>query len=255
MDNEGYEMAVLSKAAYDFYYENIEVANKELQAYGFGDYKIDEEHSDEDSVTIVKPDGSVIISYRGTDFSNPRDLLADVQILMGVHSNPLMEPLHAWNRFNDANLKYHLVKEKHGEPMLTGHSLGGAQALHVARKNNAKSIVFNPGSSPFAEPFHYYLTNDKAQTIYTTGDDIISYSSYLFDKNDNLIVVPRKDTDLYYSHQLINFLPSRKLDKEVPMWMNPINIETREMVSVCELYPELCYQRHVIRQVGRRTTS
>ena len=85
--NEQEEYAVLSKVAYDVYYGDVELADEELRAYGLP-YRVDVEHSDRNSVTIVKPDGSAVISYRGTDFTNPSDLLADFQILMGVHSNP-----------------------------------------------------------------------------------------------------------------------------------------------------------------------
>ena len=46
------------------------------------------------------------------------------------------------------------AKEKYDDVTLTGHSLGGQLALHTARRHDAQSIVFNPGSSPFAEPFH-----------------------------------------------------------------------------------------------------
>ena len=238
MDEQG-EYAVLSKAAYDVYYGDVDLANKELEAYGLP-YKIDEEHSDRNSVTIVKPDGSAVISYRGTDFTNVADLLADFQILMGVHSNPLMQQQNAMNRFEDASVKYEKVEAKHGQPKLTGHSLGGAQALHVARKYGGDAVVFNPGSSPFAEPFHTLLSNDKPQTIFTTGDDPISYSSYMFDRNDRVILVPRKDRENFYSHSLVNFLPARVSRIDPPVYLDSIDMETQERISLCELYPDLC---------------
>ena len=230
-------MAILSKAAYDFYFGDHQLAKEELEAYGLP-YRFDEEHSDTNSVTIIKSDGSAVISYRGTDFSNPSDLLADFQILSGVHSNPWMQQMNAMNRFEEANSKFLKVKERYGEPKLTGHSLGGTQALNVARKNNGNAIIFNPGSSPLAEPFHYLLNNDKPQTIYTTGDDLISYSS-LFG-NDNVIIVPRKNKDQYYSHSLVNFLPARVTKSEPPRYLDGINIDTRERIKICELFPELC---------------
>ena len=73
MDEQG-EYAVLSKAAYDYFY-NHELAKEELKAYNLP-YTFDEEHSDSNSVTIVRPDGSVIISYRGTVPSNPSDIIS-----------------------------------------------------------------------------------------------------------------------------------------------------------------------------------
>jgi len=60
--NEQEEYAVLSKAAYDWYHGEHDLAKEELQAYGLP-YRFDTEHSDANSVTIVKPDGSAVVSY------------------------------------------------------------------------------------------------------------------------------------------------------------------------------------------------
>ena len=236
MDEQS-EMAVLAKSAYDWHEGDHELAQKELEAYGLGAYHFDIEHSDDHSVTIVRPDGAVI-SYRGTDFSNPSDLLADFQILAGVHSNPWMHQMHEMNRFQQARDKYEAVKTKHSNLILTGHSLGGAQALHVARAYDENAIVFNPGASPFSEPFHALLSNDRPQTIYTTGDDLISISSYL--SKDNVVTVPRRDPKKYWSHSLVNFLPLRDVQAPVPTFLRPVHKETYETGSFCQIYPELC---------------
>lgn len=231
------EYAVLSKASYDFYYGHHKEARAELDAYGFENYRIDEDHSDGNSITIVRPDTSAVISYRGTDFTSASDLLADWQILVGLHSNPFMEPLNPSNRFEEASQKYERVKEKYPNVSLTGHSLGGAQALHVARRHSADSYTFNPGASPFAEPFTL-LTSDRPQTVFTTGDDFISYASYL--SKDHIITVPRKDKMQYYSHSLVNFLPPRVSHKKPPDYLDSIHKETYERINMCDLFPELC---------------
>ena len=220
--NEQEEYAVLSKAAYDWYHGDHDLAKEELEAYGLP-YRFDTDHSDANSVTIVKPDGSAVLSYRGTVLSNPSDLLADFQIVMGVHSNPWMQQMNAMNRFEEASRKYERVQEKYGNVKLTGHSLGGSQALATARRHSADAIVFNPGSSPFSEPFHYLLSDDKPQTIYTTGDDPISYSSYLFDRNDKVILVSKKERSGYSTHSLINFLPPRRNRRE-PEYLQPVAV-------------------------------
>ena len=61
--------------------------------------------------------------------SNPSDLLADFQIVMGVHSNPWMQQMNAMNRFEEASRKYERVQEKYGNVKLTGHSLSAHQVL------------------------------------------------------------------------------------------------------------------------------
>ena len=66
MDEQA-EYAVLSKAAYDFFHGGEALAQAELQEYGLGDHSIDEALSDDHAVVITRPDGSAVVSYRGTD--------------------------------------------------------------------------------------------------------------------------------------------------------------------------------------------
>ena len=77
MDEQA-EYAVLSKAAYDFFHGGEALAQLELQEYGLGDHSIDEALSDDRAVVITRPDGSAVVSYRGTDHMS--DLAPDFQI-------------------------------------------------------------------------------------------------------------------------------------------------------------------------------
>ena len=77
MDEQA-EYAVLSKAAYDFFHGGEALARSELQEYGLGDHQIDEALSDNRAVVITRPDGSAVVSYRGTDHMS--DLAPDFQI-------------------------------------------------------------------------------------------------------------------------------------------------------------------------------
>ena len=61
--NEQEEYAVLSKAAYDWYHGEHDLAKEELQAYGLP-YRFDTEHSDANSVTIVNQTGCSCIASR-----------------------------------------------------------------------------------------------------------------------------------------------------------------------------------------------
>ena len=190
MDEQA-EYAVLSKAAYDFFHGGEALARSELQEYGLGDHQIDEALSDDHAVVITRPDGSAVVSYRGTDAMS--DLAPDFQIALGYHHNPMLQSMGAaasqWagDRFAGARSRFTEAKKKHDRVTLTGHSLGGTLALHSARHHGARAIVFNPGSSPLAEPFHAAVCStidcgySKRQRIYSTGRDPISLSSYLFD--------------------------------------------------------------------------
>ena len=250
MDEQA-EYSVLSKAAYDFFHGGEALAQSELQEYGLGDHRIDESLSDGNAVVITRPDGSAVVSYRGTDHIS--DLAPDFQIALGYHHNPMLQSMgaaasqFAGDRFADARSRFGEAKKKHGSVTSTGHSLGGTLALHAARHHDAKAIVFNPGSSPLAEPFHAAVCStidcgySERQRIYSTGRDPISLSSYLFDRaTDDVISVPSKDRGDLLSHGLIHFLPRRMGVSTAPTYLDPVTIGTGERVPFCQAFPELC---------------
>ena len=92
MDEQA-EYAVLSKAAYDFFHGREALTQLELQEYGLGDHSIDEALSDDRAVVITRPDGSAVVSYRGTDHMS--DLAPDFQIALGYHHNPVLQSMGA----------------------------------------------------------------------------------------------------------------------------------------------------------------
>jgi pimeloyl-ACP methyl ester carboxylesterase len=249
MDEQA-EYSVLSKAAYDYFHGGEALAQSELREYGLGSYGIDDGLSDEHAVVITRPDGSAVVSYRGTDHIS--DLVPDFQIAMGYHQNKMLQRMGAAasyvasDRFADARSRYTKAKEKYDDVMLTGHSLGGQLALHTARRHGAQFIVFNPGSSPFAEPFHAAMCSafdcgyTKTQRIYSTGYDPISISSYLFDRaTDDVIPVAPKEHGDILSHGLVHFIP-RRVTGNAPAYLDGVVAATGERVAFCELFPELC---------------
>ena len=127
--------AQLSKAAY----------GKEDPAHG---YQLDTELSNRDRKVYHK-DGKAVVAYRGTNLSGSkdrfRDLAADGLIALGL--------TNASKRFKGANDTADKALQKYGKEnvSLTGHSLGGSQALHVAKKHkdlNLETHAYNPGISP-----------------------------------------------------------------------------------------------------------
>jgi pimeloyl-ACP methyl ester carboxylesterase len=249
MDEQA-EFSVLSKASYDYFHGGEALANSELREYGL-DYTIDSELSDSRAVVITRPDGSAVVSYRGTDHVS--DLVPDFQIAMGYHSNPLYQRVgavaaHVVNdRFADARDRYARAKKKHGSDVsVTGHSLGGSLALHTARAHGGKAVVFNPGSSPLAEPFHaaYCTAFDcgyaERARIYSTGRDPISLSSYIFDQaTDDVVKVAPKDRGDYFAHGLVHFLPRRRTGVH-PTYLDPVDTVGGGVVPFCVVFPELC---------------
>lgn len=268
MDSDGHEHAVLAKTAYDYYLESPDFAQKELEEYGFDEYMIDEAFSDDHAVTIVKPDGSAVIAYRGTHFSvddsmTDRDLMADALIATGYHRSPKMQYAvnHLANvigtetRFQRAENHYKKVKEMYPDVTLTGHSLGGQLSSYVGRKHGEKTYMYNKGSSPIVDPFFAGTGKFPNHKHYTTGTDPISYGA-TFDTSEEIIDIPDPDEyNDYITHSLNYFLPKRKGRKVVdiggnevltrsnePEYLKPIRLKDGKKINFCQLYPndELC---------------
>jgi hypothetical protein len=89
--------------------------------------------------TMTK-DGKSVLAYRGTDVTNPDDLLVDGYIAMG---NETMT-----KRVKEAKDVARRAAEKYGHDnvTLTGHSLGANQGIHASRSTGLKMVGYNPGT-------------------------------------------------------------------------------------------------------------
>ena len=190
-------MARLSKAAYG-------TANE--RSDNVAGWNLDRELSGSNAAVYNK-DGRVRIAYRGTDVNNASDLRADAHILSGDQAKS--------ERFIEAENLYKKARTKYGadkEFKLTGHSLGGSQAAHVARKyadDGVTASVFNPGRG--FDVKHMIrragcalgIGNKRkcdAVTTHAIRGDPIS----MLDRN-NRVEYSTRNID---SHGLDNFLPS-----------------------------------------------
>jgi hypothetical protein len=206
-DNTKDTYAVLSKASYDYYHKGLPTAQKELDSYSqTKGYIIDPKLSNKNAV-VAKSGDKVVISYRGTVLSNPSDILADAEILLGRDKIKVFLN----DRFDEADGLYNKVKKEYPESeiTLTGHSLGSAEAIYVGTKNNTRSISFNEGTSPLDALFSRFGSKeaDKKQTVYITGKDIISNLSIL-EPYDIQFVSAKNDLN-FLSHSINYFLPEK----------------------------------------------
>ena len=206
MQDEDYEYSIASRLAYDYYYNNQddELTQRTLDTYITG-YTLDTELSNENHVVIERPDGSAILGYRGTDPTNLNDLMSDVLILGGKYTDAV--DLQG-TRFNKADNYYRNAITKYNAVDITGHSLGGSMGIAIGSLYGAKTVVFNPGSSPFELAGRSQLPEHNAKIYKTDALDLVSMSERLY---SNVIEVPIKEHGIPFlnlkSHDVMNFLP------------------------------------------------
>ena len=130
-----HEHAVLSQAAYD--------PVKYKANYQQLGYELDPELSQPSrSVFYNKTKNKAVIAYKGTDPKHISDLIADGQIVNGMDE-------YLSGRFRGAEQAYRNTAKKYGKEnvQVTGHSLGGSQAVHVGRKYGVEGTAFEPGTA------------------------------------------------------------------------------------------------------------
>lgn len=157
--------AKLSSMAYE---KDREKLRKDARKLG---YDVDDElTTDNHKVFKHRQTGKAVIAYRGTDPSNRDDLWADADIMQGKRNH---------RRFNEA---LHVAKKAQGKYKdleVTGHSLGGAQALHVYETLGVRTRVYNPGSTPKGQTLKIHANGVRPEIV-RHEDDLVSlgYAQY-----------------------------------------------------------------------------
>ena len=125
-------------------------------------------------------DGHNVISVKGTDISQKKDLMSDLKLGLGI-SNSDKQFKHRRNEIKD------VIKQTDGDNYLTGHSLGGSIATSAMvksksiRDNVKEAHLFNTG---YTKAFHDEMSTglkktDKKElkdkvTHHRTKSDVIS---------------------------------------------------------------------------------
>ncbi len=261
MPREDFEYSIASQIAYD-YYDNgndNEATQRILDTYLEG-YTFDPENSYNDASTIVRPDGSAILAYRGTRPTNPIDLVVDAGIMLGTHRNPIPAP-----SFIQAQNHYNQVKGVYNNLDITGHSRGGTWANYIARANGEKAVVFNPGETPFGLN---YSGENNTRVYRTNTFDLVSFSTHAYKDYNDIRIIPQSDPMESWlgSHNLTNFLPSIDMlplstEPDVVYIPEPLRREeakqdTQLQVDICKSQPYLyfCKQKPKLRSHRRTRT-
>lgn len=134
--------AMASAAAY-VYYKSPENAEAFVRNNMPG-WDVDHDLSSPDHIVLYNTvQRQAILGYRGTELFNKSDLKADVQLATSGWDQTGNE------RFEQASDDYMQFMRSYGSyfnTTVTGHSLGGTQALWIAQQYpGAKAVVFNAG--------------------------------------------------------------------------------------------------------------
>jgi hypothetical protein len=153
-------------------------------------------YSNENQVVIRRPDDSIIFAVRGTDPSNPSDIVNDAYITFAA-----MDVMPESRLKEVEKVFKKLPKDK--KVTLTGHSLGADIARRIGEKYNKRSVTF---STPAV--YASFPGSSKNTTFLTNTFDIVSTGNIAFNFRDTLQFLPQTSKNLLTgSHDISNFLP------------------------------------------------
>jgi len=183
-------------------------AKRKLGRFG---YELDTLNTDKDVLT-AKRGNNVHINYTGTNVNNPRDILSDVALGVGVQRSN--------EDFKSRRKQTRDIMRQYGDDKdysLGGHSLGGSHALNnmsqsKSIRDRVKSVhVINPG---YTLPFHNSIKVnketkkelDKKVNIHRVSGDVVSAHAHKETAFGNVFEYKAdKDADLFDKHSLDNF--------------------------------------------------
>ena len=215
MQSDNVAMAIASDIAYKHELNTLDnpaTANVETQK--LLNERFTEPHflvpkfSNENVITIERPNKEYIMAVRGTRPSNISDLVSDTQILFNepkINRTENVKQLYKDFRTQEPNAKL----------TLTGDSLGAYVAHKIANEFDETFVGFNLPASPLgilSDNLDYNTTAEH--TIYLTKNlDVISSLNKYTKFNDKIIILPQKQStqgNLFGSHSIQNFLPTKK---------------------------------------------
>lgn len=165
------------------------------------------EFSNENVITIERPNKEYIMAVRGTRPSNINDLAADAQILLNDKNNI---------RVNSVEKLYNSFKAEYptSKLTLTGHSLGAYVSHELANKYNETFVGFNLPASPLGilSTNLDYNTTAEHKIYLTKNLDVISSLNKYTKFTDKIITLPQKQSTLpnwLGSHDIENYLPNK----------------------------------------------
>ncbi len=129
---------------------------------------------------VNKTEEKILIAYRGTDFTELKDIISDIQIILGTNAIDIRLQ-QSLDFFDQVKVKYPQHKK-----WIAGHSLGGTIAFIVAKHRKPdRTITFNPGSAPtksfltMMQDTLFKKARTTSVTTYKIFWDIVSTLSFI----------------------------------------------------------------------------
>ena len=181
--NESKEMARLTKLHYDYAEQYNEDPKKfeKLMSKEAPEWNV--QHSMSNRGIFVADKGNKrVISIKGTDPTNAKDLISDLALATGLHKSN-KQFINRKNQIKDI-----MRADKDKEYYITGHSLGGSIGMYALAnspsilRNTKKAYLFSQGSTPVFEA----MLNPRKENVtmleqkvkhYKHKDDLISKSA------------------------------------------------------------------------------
>lgn len=172
-------------------------------------YQVDSELSGPDRRIYHQDGKNVVVAFRGTNLNNTRDIGANAA--MGFHVQGFT------NRFkNSLDVTKRAVKKYGLENVsVTGHSMGGSQAVYVANKLNLGGAAYNPYTS-----WSNKNTSDKFKVHIAVGDPVSSPGMFIPGQKNITYHAPKasfwKDAGGYAAVTAINNNEKLAAVKKIP---------------------------------------
>jgi len=160
-------------------------------------------YSNENVITIERPNKEYIMAVRGTRPTNINDLAADAQILFNEKNNSRVKSV-------EEVYKSFRAEQPDAKLTLTGHSLGAYVAHELANKYNETFVGFNLPASPLGvlNSNLDYNTTAEHKVYLTNNLDVISSLNKYTKFTDKIITLPQKQKTInnwFGSHDIDNF--------------------------------------------------
>jgi hypothetical protein len=212
-DYYGKSNPVLPPSDIDFARLSINVYNKDPSTEGF---TIIHDLTSPDRV-VYQHDRTkhVVLAFRGTDPTNPRDLVSDAILAMGNE-----EISHRF--FNAEEItKKTIARYGKNNVTVTGHSLGGSQAMHVSRKYKVHAEVYDPHVEWQSA---ITGTNYPDVALHTNKYDPIA----AFYRGAHFQSVDARNS---YKHSIDNFVRAVPTPQVTSHQVNPIKVTPPQVIS------------------------